>query len=127
MEMSDAASAATRAGLDAGRRRGLVRRRLLRRPHPVARLESEPLAGLPLHRAARTLAGAAIGIVRELLGYTASPVEVLSRAGLLPRDRRQLLRVGAAILGTILLANGATRLPRGEGRGAAAAIVLAGV
>ncbi len=86
-----------------------------------------PLLGFLYTGPLGTLAGAAIGIVRELLGYTASPVEVLSRAGLLPRDRRQLLRVGAAILGTILLANGATRLPRGEGRGAAAAIVLAGV
>src|SRR5690606_42019008 len=52
-EMRDAANAATRAGLGAGHRRGLVRRRLLRRADPVARLESEPLAGLPLHRAAR--------------------------------------------------------------------------
>lgn len=86
-----------------------------------------PLLGFLYTGPLGTLAGAAIGIVRELLGYTAGPVEVLSRAGLLPRDRRQLLRIGAAILGAILLANGATGLPRGEGRGAAAAIVLAGV
>lgn len=86
-----------------------------------------PLLGFLYTGPLGTLAGAAIGIVRELLGYTAGPVEVLSRAGLLPRDRRQLLRIGAAILGAILLANGTTGLPRGEGRGAAAAIVLAGV
>src|SRR5690606_41110906 len=51
-----------------------------------------PLLGFLYTGPLGTLAGAAVGIVRELLGYTASPVEVLSRAGLLPRDRRQLLR-----------------------------------
>lgn len=59
-------------------------------------------------------------------GYTATPLELMARWGLVPVAGRQALRIAAGVGGVILLITGITGLPQGAGRPAAASIVVAG-
>lgn len=85
-----------------------------------------PLLGILITGPLGTVAGFGIGVVREMLGYTATPLELMARSGLVPVAGRQALRIAAAVGGVILLITGITGLPQGAGRPAAASIVVAG-
>lgn len=84
-----------------------------------------PLLGIFITGPLGVMAGFIIGVVRELIGARKSPREVW-RSGLGERLRPSpsTIRSAAALGGALLALYGAGALRRGEGRGAAAAIVL---
>lgn len=83
-----------------------------------------PLLGILITGPLGFLGGIGVGILRELLGYRAGPLEVLGRTGIGDLDYAALLRPAAGLAGMILAGYGVIGLQRGEGRGAAAAIVV---
>jgi hypothetical protein len=88
-----------------------------------------PLLGILITGPLGLMAGLAIGITREALGYRAGPLDVLRHSRLLkvrPASPSIYLRPLAGLSGGVLGAYGIAGVARGEGRGAAAAIVIAG-
>lgn len=85
-----------------------------------------PLLGILITGPLGAIAGFALGIVRELLGYPASPMQVFARTGLLDLDRHQIMRPTAAVTGVVLVLYGLGGIRRGEGRPAAAGLVVGG-
>lgn len=90
-----------------------------------------PLLGIFITGPLGVLLGFAIGAVREALGYKATPLQVLARlrgAGFGPRGAgvglRGVARPLAAVGGVVLAFYGIAALGRGEGRPAAAAVVV---
>ncbi|MBA3889088.1 MAG: hypothetical protein H0X64_01010 [Gemmatimonadaceae bacterium] len=83
-----------------------------------------PLLGIFITGPLGTVLGFAIGIVRESLGHHATPLEMLARFS--RADWMIMLRLGAAVLGIILLVKGAVGLPEG-GRPATASMVMSAV
>jgi hypothetical protein len=87
-----------------------------------------PLLGIFITGPLGLVAGFLVGVVRELLGYTATPIEVIGRFvswDLWPVDPSLVARPVSALLGVVLAFYGVGGLGRGEGRGAAATSVLA--
>ena len=83
-----------------------------------------PLLGIFITGPLGVVVGFAVGVVLEMSGARTPPLELLSRIGLLAGGARSVLRGGAALLAIVLLVNGLSGLRRGEGRGAAASIVV---
>lgn len=81
-----------------------------------------PLLGILITGPLGALAGLVIGLLREIAGWRAKPLEVFRSTGLL---RQQLLRIGAGIGGVIVLVAALRRFPDQVDRGAAAGIVVA--
>jgi hypothetical protein len=84
-----------------------------------------PLLGILITGPLGFLGGLGVGVLREILGYRAGPLEMLARTGIGDLDYAALLRPAAGLAGLILAGYGVIGLQRGEGRGAAAAIVVA--
>lgn len=79
-----------------------------------------PLLGILITGPLGVVFGFAIGVIRELLGKKAGPAEVFSNI-----DWKSVRRVGAALLGLLLLVRGSSALADGVGRPAGASIVIA--
>ena len=86
-----------------------------------------PLLGIFITGPLGTLAGFVIGVLREFTGNTATPFQALSRRGMIPSDPATAYRLAAGLVGIVLLTRGLIALPQGEGRPAAASIVVAAV
>jgi hypothetical protein len=84
-----------------------------------------PLLGIFVTGPLGLVLGFGIGIFRELYGWTARPIEVFERTGLLSLDRTLIARWSAGGACAVLLVYGVLGMQRGEGRGAAAALVVA--
>lgn len=87
-----------------------------------------PLLGIFITGPLGTLIGLAIGLGREYLGRHAGPVEVLRgwKSNGMPSEwASTFLRPGAMVIGGVLVVRGAIGVVEGEGRGAAALIVVA--
>lgn len=83
-----------------------------------------PLLGIFITGPLGLLLGLAVGIVRESRGHTASPLAVLARSRLLDLHHRLPLRFAAAVSAIVLIPYGIAGVRRGEGRPAAASIVV---
>lgn len=84
-----------------------------------------PLLGIFITGPLGALAGFGTGVWRELRGFRAGPLDVLvrGRPGL---DTGLVARVLAAAVGLLLAFRGLAGLRQGEGRAAAAALVVSG-
>jgi hypothetical protein len=80
-----------------------------------------PLLGIFYTGPLGTLAGLALGLIREILGWKATPLELLRSRGI---GRDQLLRGAAGLGGAVILIGGLRGLPAGVGRTAAASVVV---
>jgi hypothetical protein len=83
-----------------------------------------PLLGILITGPLGTLLGLTIGVSREVLGYRTGPLELLARAGL-PDIGRVGARPVAVVAGLALGLYGLVGLRAGEGRPAAASVVVA--
>ena len=81
-----------------------------------------PLLGIFITGPLGTLAGFAIGVIRELMGRHTGPFEVLAahRA-----EALQLGRIAAGTLGVLLLLYGTSAMVQGADRPAASSVVVA--
>jgi hypothetical protein len=77
-----------------------------------------PLLGIFITGPLGLMVGLALGVGREMLGYQASPLDLMAGFG------DQGLRLAATAGGAILAFYGLSGLRRGEGRPAAASIVV---
>jgi hypothetical protein len=84
-----------------------------------------PLLGILITGPLGVVLGLATGVVRELLGCRAGPLAVLRRIGVPATDWHAAGRFAAAFTGIVLVFRGIAGLRAGEGRPAAAAIVVA--
>jgi hypothetical protein len=83
-----------------------------------------PLLGIFITGPLGVVAGLLIGGIREVLGRTATPLEIVRSFGI---GGHEILRAGAGAGGCVLLLDGLRGLPNGGGRAAAAGIVVGGV
>jgi hypothetical protein len=79
-----------------------------------------PLLGILITGPLGLVVGSVVGVTREAMGRTAGPLQVLRRVRL-----HLVLRAVAAFGGAGLAVYGAAGVRAGEGRGAAAALVIA--
>ena len=78
-----------------------------------------PLLGILITGPLGTVFGFIVGVIRERLGKTAGPREVFAAV-----DWKSVRRVGALLLGLLLLTRGSAALADGVGRSAAASLVV---
>jgi hypothetical protein len=83
-----------------------------------------PLLGILITGPLGVVLGFATGVVRELLGYRAGPLAVLRRIGLPAVDWHAAGRLAAAFAGLVAFFRGVAGMRTGEGRPAAAAIIV---
>lgn len=79
-----------------------------------------PLLGILITGPLGTVFGFIVGVIREFLGKKAGPGEVFSNI-----DWKSVRRIGAFLLGLLLLTRGSAALADGVGRPAAASLVIA--